>query len=91
MWDAFKVFFTSVWTWLKPVIMAVINYASKEVLDLALTVVKELAATDLSSSEKRDAAFDKIKEMLLAQGKDLGDSMINLLIELAVQKIKAEN
>jgi len=90
MWDALKVFFTSVWKWLKPIVMAIISFASKEVLDAVLDVVRELAATDLANEEKRTLAFEKIKEMLKVQGKELGDSMINLLIELAVQKLKAE-
>jgi len=90
MWDSIKVFFTQVWTWLKPIVKTLISLVSAEILDLVLDVVRELAATDLTNSEKRDAAFERIKEMLKEEGKDLGDSLINLLIELAVQKIKGE-
>jgi hypothetical protein len=90
MWESIKVFFNSVFAWLKPIVMAVISFASKEILDAALDVVKQLAMTDLTNEEKREAAFDQIKEMLKAEGKEVGSSMINLLIELAVQKLKAE-
>ena len=88
MWDTFKLFFNAVWSWLKPIVLALLNFATKEILDSVLEIVKEMAGTDLSNSEKREAAFEKVKDLLVAEGKDLGDSMINLLIELAVQKMK---
>ena len=69
--------------------LAALIYFRKEVLDLALEVVMDLAKTDLSSSEKRDAAFDAIKEKLEAEGKVVGNSLINLSIELAVQRLKS--
>jgi hypothetical protein len=54
----------------------------------ALKVVIELAATDLTSTAKRAEAFKKIKDEAIKQGKTLSDSVINLLIELAVEKYK---
>jgi hypothetical protein len=54
----------------------------------ALQIVTKLASTDLSSAEKRAEAFKQIKAEAISQGKALSDSVINLIIELAVEKWK---
>ncbi len=54
----------------------------------AMSTIATLAATDLTSEAKRLEAFKKIKEEAAARGKTLSDSIINLLIELAVAKFK---
>ena len=58
---------------------------------IAVAIIAKLATSDLSSDEKRVQAFKEIKEAALAAGKDLSNSMINLLIELAVRRFKAVN
>ena len=88
MWDAVKLYMSKIWALIKPTVMLLLNSLFQDVLSMAVDVVTELASSDLSSSEKREAAFDKIKEMLESQGKEIGSSLINLAIELAVQKIK---
>lgn len=55
-----------------------------EFKDFAIEVVKKLAVTDLSSEAKRLEAIKEIKEEAIRRGKELSDSMLNLLIELAV-------
>lgn len=59
-----------------------------EFKDFAVSTVLKLASTDLSSADKRKAAFDAIKAEAKAKGKTVADNTINLLIELAVSKIK---
>ena len=54
----------------------------------AMSTITTLAAADLTSEAKRLEAFKKIKEEAVARGKTLSDSVINLLIELAVAKLK---
>lgn len=39
--------------------------------------------------EKYQWVFDRMKEWAVAEGKAVGDSMLNTLIELAVQRLKA--
>jgi hypothetical protein len=56
----------------------------------AISTIATLAATDLTSEAKRLEAFKKIKEEAAARGKTLSDSIINLLIELAVARFKNE-
>jgi len=57
----------------------------------AISTVTYLATTDLTSEAKRLEAIKKIKEEAIAKGKTLSNSIINLLIELAVAKWKAEH
>jgi hypothetical protein len=68
------------------------NQATKlligEFSEFATSTIATLAATDLTSEAKRLEAFKKIKEEAAARGKTLSDSIINLLIELAVAKFK---
>ena len=55
---------------------------------IVLAVVVELAASNLSNGEKRQAAYDRIKAEAAAQGLELKDSLINLVIEMAVLRLK---
>jgi hypothetical protein len=89
MWDAIKLYMSKIWTIIKPTVMAFLSQAGKQVLDMAMEIVTDLAKSDLSSDEKRSAAFSTIKEKLEAEGKVVGNSLINLAIELAVQRLKS--
>lgn len=59
-----------------------------ELKDFAIKVIEELATTDLTNSQKRKEAFDKLKAEAIAKGLDYRDSALNLLIELAVAQLK---
>jgi ACT domain-containing protein len=59
-----------------------------ELKDLALEIVKELATTDMTDDQKRKEAFDKIKKAAKEKGLSIKASIINTLIELAVQYLK---
>ena len=54
----------------------------------AIAVIKELDASDITNAAKRSVAFDKLKD--IARGKDVivRDAAINLLIEMAVTRLK---
>jgi hypothetical protein len=54
---------------------------------IAMTAVQEVEAL-ASGSDKRAAAFDKIKTGAEQAGIIVGESIINLLIEICVQKVK---
>lgn len=56
--------------------------------DFALEVVTELASTDLTNTQKRKEAFDKIKAEAISRGLEYKDSALNLLVELCVASIK---
>jgi hypothetical protein len=55
---------------------------------VALTIVTTLASSNLTNEEKRNAAFEQIKVEALATGIVVKDSIIFLLVELAVNAIK---
>ena len=55
---------------------------------IVLTVVTTLATTNLTNEQRRAEAFTHIKTAALAAGIDAKDSIVNLLIELAVSTIK---
>jgi hypothetical protein len=59
-----------------------------EFKDFAVATVVELSKTDLTSEAKRAEAFKKIKDEAAKRGKTLSDSLINILIELAVSRLK---
>jgi hypothetical protein len=61
-----------------------------ELKDFATKIVLDLATTDLTSTQKRKEAFDKIKAEAIARGIAYRDSAINLLIELCVAATKKE-
>jgi len=61
-----------------------------EFKDFAVAAILELSKTDLTNEAKRAEAFKKIKDEAIRKGKNLPDSLINVLIELAVSKIKTD-
>lgn len=61
---------------------------AESLADIASAVVNELAAGNLTSQQKRQAAYDRIWALAIAEGKEVTDAGINLAIELAVAIIK---
>ena len=61
-----------------------------EFSEFAVNVITELATSDLTSESKRAEAIKRIKLEAIARGKELSSSVTNLLIELAVARLKAE-
>jgi len=55
--------------------------------NIALTAVSEASAL-AAGTDKRAAAFSKIVTAAKANGLEVKDSIVNLLIEMAVQKVK---
>lgn len=90
MFTWFTIIFSGLWTFLKPVLIVLLNDVKDEVLEFALETVTELSAKNLTSWEKRDQAFELIKGKLEEEGKEVADSSVNLLLEMAVSKLKAE-
>lgn len=89
MWEAIRLYLSKVWAIIKPTVIVFLTKVGQDLLDMAVEIVTELAKTDLSSSEKRSTAFDKIKERIAVEGKEVADYLINLAIEIAVAKLKS--
>ncbi|KKL28119.1 hypothetical protein LCGC14_2378310 [marine sediment metagenome] len=55
---------------------------------LVLAIVAELVSSNLSTREKREVAFARIKAEAVARGLNIKSSLINLAIEMAVLRLK---
>jgi hypothetical protein len=77
----FKSFLMDAFTQAEQIVLA-------ELKDFAVVTVKNLMVSDLSSADKRKAAFEAIKAEALKRGKTMGDSLVNVLVELALQYVK---
>lgn len=89
-WTTIKIIFSGVWKLIKPVVIMLVNDVKDEAIETAVMVVGTLAKSDLSSKTKRDKAFDSIKRELEKTGEEIKDSTVNLLIEVAVAKLKED-
>lgn len=56
--------------------------------DIAINAVTKAQATDLNNEQKRNQAFNEIKTYAIANGIEARDSLLNTLLELALQKLK---
>ncbi len=57
--------------------------------DIAINAVTKAQNTNLNDEDKRKQAFKEIKAYAIAKGIEAGDSIVNLTMELALQKIKS--
>lgn len=87
-----KMWLGKVWEFLKPMLTVFLSQAGQILAAAALRAVKAVAENygKEDGAVKRDAAFVMIREDLRAQGITLGASVINMAIETAVQKLKAD-
>lgn len=58
-----------------------------EYKDVAAAVVKELSMENLTNEAKRLEAFKRIKDAIVANGKEASGNLVNLLIELAYSEL----
>lgn len=86
----FKSALRSLWRVINSVISGALEKFLADFLDIAKDIVKTLMNADLTNEEKRKDAFSRIRNKVIAQGKDYKDSWISILIELALQAVKAE-
>jgi hypothetical protein len=79
---------SSVWSFYAPILKQLFVSGTSALLPLALDIVRELAASDKSSAEKRDTAVSRLKTEATAMGVNATESLIRFTIESAVQRIK---
>lgn len=91
MWAKIRLIFSKLWDFIGPTITILSQAAIQEFTPIAIDAVRAAAqyATD-NDEKKRDIAVKQIKDAAKAKGKTLADSVINLLIEMALQKVKAQ-
>ncbi len=92
-WSTITVVMSGLWVYLKPVLLMLVSSVGEELLEFVGDVVGELAKVDyddLGDEGKRLEAFLIIKDHLKEKGDSVTDSVINLLIEIAVGRLKVE-
>ena len=89
-WTTLTIVWSGVWKLIKPVVKMLVTEVKDEAIETVLEIVAAVGTTDLSSKSKRDKAFELAKEKLQEGGKEIKDSTINLLVEMAVAKLKEE-
>lgn len=74
-----------------PILQKSVSEVLAKILPIAFEIVKSLATeTGKSGAEKRNEAFNRIKDIAIQKGIDAGNQTINLAIELALSKLKSQ-
>ena len=80
-----KSFLNIIW----PLLTKQLGTSLAVVLPIAVGIVRELAKNNnISNSEKRQEAFNKLSGAVKNEGIQAGDSLLNLAIEMAVNILK---
>ena len=90
MWLKIKIVMSAIFNELIPFFKQFLTEYGAVVLQIAGTVVMDLATSKLSSEQKREAAYVAIKEELVKKGIEVGSRVINSAIEAQVAKLKAK-
>lgn len=79
-----------IWNFYAPVFKQLLVEGVASLLPLALDIVRELADSDKTGAQKREAAVKKLKSAAIRNGIDATESLIRFTVESAVQKVKSE-
>lgn len=79
-----------IWNFYAPILKQIIADGASALLPLALDIVRELADTSKTGSQKREAAVKKLTQAATRNGVYASESLIRFTIESAVQKLKNE-
>lgn len=79
-----------IWNFYAPILKQLIADGVASLLPLALDIVRDLADTDKTGSQKREAAVKALTKAAVRNGIDASESLIRFTIESAVQKLKDE-
>lgn len=83
-----KSFIDFVW----PLLTKQVGASLAALLPIALGIVKELASNkELSNSQKREEAFNKLADAAKAEGLSAASSLLNLAVEMAVTNFKVSS
>jgi hypothetical protein len=81
---------SKIWAFYGPLLRELFVDAAASLLPLALDIVRELADTSKTGSQKREAAVKKLTSAALRNGVDASESLIRFTIESAVQRVKLD-
>ncbi|XHR27624.1 MAG: phage holin, LLH family [Chthoniobacteraceae bacterium] len=93
LWEHLTGLSTSVWSYIKtyvlPVLKSGVGTLLIDLAPVALKAVTEAEAQGGSNSDKFNYALDQIKSAAATTGTSVGVSVLNTLVENAVQQLKA--
>ena len=72
-----------------PIFQTIIAGSLERLLPIALGIVSELATSELSGSDKKAVAVDRLKKAAMQEGVTVSASALNLIVESAVANLKA--
>jgi hypothetical protein len=81
---------SKIWNFYAPILKELFVDAASNLLPLALDIVRELADTSKTGSQKREAAVKKLTSAAIRNGIDVSESLIRFTVESAVQRTKIE-
>lgn len=79
-----------IWNFYGPLLRQLVVSGASALLPIALEIVRSLAQTDKSGTQKRAEAIEALREAALAQGIKATESVIRFTIESAVQRIRID-
>lgn len=83
-----KSFIDFIW----PILTKQVGASLATLLPIAIVIVKELAQNNnISNSEKKEQAFQKLSDAAKNEGMNAASSLLNLAIEMAVTNLKVSN
>jgi hypothetical protein len=83
-------FFPKLKTFLKAVFTSAVSIAVASIKDTVQEVVNELNFENLTNAEKRNEAYKRVVAKLKEEGKEVGENIIRMTIEMAVAALKNE-
>lgn len=89
IWEEVVGVSSAVWNFIEPTVKSDVSTAIQAFSPEVLAIILSLASTDQTGEAKRAAAFSQIIAQAEAMGITLLTSVVNTLIELALQNLKA--
>lgn len=80
----------SVWNFYVPLLRQLAITGTSALLPLALEIVRSLAQSDKSGTQKRAEAIESLRVAAMTQGIQVTESLIRFTVESAVQRIKID-
>jgi hypothetical protein len=74
-----------------PIFQTLIAGSLERLLPIALSLVTELATSELSGSEKKKIAVEGLKQAAVREGLTVSTSALNLIVESALANLKANS
>jgi hypothetical protein len=74
-----------------PILKEILSSGVALLLPIALDIVRDLAVSNKTNVQKREAAVRELKEIAIEQGILATENLIRLTVESAVAKMKAED